>query len=87
MKLPIIKNIVSDRSIYEDDIDTVVKILEIIGMSRGLSMKELDVIGELLSNLQGAKIVMDKHRHYGIPLKDALNEFMKRVINSTKYSL
>ena len=85
MKIPVIRSIASDRSIYEKDVDTTIKVLETIGMSRGISSKELNVIGELLSNLEGAKIVMAENRHKGTPLSESLNKFMKRVINSTKY--
>ena len=56
-------------------------------MSRGISSKELNVIGELLSNLEGAKIVIKENRNEGLPLRDSLNKFMKRVINSTKYTI
>lgn len=85
MKLPVIRSVASNRSITEKDIDTTINILEVIGMSRGISVKELEVIGELISNLEGSKIVIDQHRHYGIPLREALNKFMKRVINSVKF--
>jgi len=85
MKLPVIRTIASDRSIQERDINTAIKILETIGMSRGISSNELNVIGELLSNLEGAKIVIEKHRHEGEPLREALNGFMQRVINSVKF--
>jgi|TARA_R100000030_G_scaffold95917_1_gene83702 hypothetical protein len=84
MKLPVIRSIASDRSINERDISTTIKILDTIGMSRGISSTELDVIGELLSNLEGAKIVIEQHRHHGVPLREALNGFMQRVIKSVK---
>jgi|TARA_B100000035_G_scaffold106794_1_gene90558 hypothetical protein len=84
MKLPVIRSLASDRSISEKDINTTAKVLETIGMSRGITRQELNVIGELLSNLEGAKIVIDEHRHHGVPLKDSLNKFMQRVINSVK---
>ena len=84
MKLPVIRNIASDRTITEDNINTTIKVLETISESRGVKDQELDVLGELISNLEGAKIVIDEHRHYGVPLKEALNRFMQRVINSIK---
>ena len=85
MKLPVIRSVASNRSITEKDIDTTINILEVIGMSRGISGNELEVIGELISNLEGAKIVIDQNRHYGIPLRESLNTFMQRVIKSIKY--
>lgn len=84
MKLPIIRTIASDDSILEGDIRTTVRVLEKIATARGLKPEELDVIGELISNLEGAKVVVDDHRHYGTPLKEALNKFMQRVIKSVQ---
>ena len=84
MKLPVIKTIASDDSILEGELKTTVRILEKISESRGIKDQELDVIGELISNIEGAKVVIDDHRHYGTPLREALNKFMQRVINSVK---
>jgi len=84
MKLPIIRTIASDDSILEGDIKTTIRILEKLATARGLKPEELDIIGELISNLEGAKVVVDDHRHYGTPLKEALNKFMQRVIKSVQ---
>ena len=84
MKLPIIRTIASDDSILEGDIKTTVRVLEKIATARGLKPEELDVIGEIISNLEGAKVVVEDHRHYGTPLKEALNKFMQRVIKSVQ---
>ena len=84
MKLPVIRTIASDDSILEGELKTTVRILEKISTSRGLKEEEIDTIGELISNIEGAKIVIDDHRHYGTPLREALNKLMKRVINSVK---
>jgi hypothetical protein len=82
MRLPIIKRIATDYDLAQDDLYGAVKVLETISRARGVSEEELDVIGELISNIEGAKIVVDQNRNYGVPTKDALNTFMKRVINS-----
>jgi hypothetical protein len=84
MRLPVIKTIASDDSILEGELKTTVRVLEKISESRGIKDQELDVIGELISNIEGAKVVIDDHRHYGTPLREALNKFMQRVINSVK---
>jgi len=84
MRLPVIKTIASDDSILEGELRTTVRVLEKISESRGIKDQELDVIGELISNIEGAKVVIDDHRHYGTPLREALNKFMQRVINSVK---
>ena len=82
MRLPIIKRIATDYDLAQDDLYGAVKVLETISRARGVSEEELDVIGELISNIEGAKVVVDQNRNYGVPTKDALNTFMKRVINS-----
>ena len=46
-----------------------------------LKDEELDVIGELLSNFYGA-IEVSKMIKSGVPQKEALNSFMKRVLGS-----
>lgn len=84
MKLPVIRTIASDDTISEEDLKATVTVLEKISTSRGLKDEELDTIGELISNIEGAKVVVDDHRHYGTPLKEALNKFMQRVIKSVQ---
>ncbi|MGA0985150.1 MAG: DUF6952 family protein, partial [Burkholderiaceae bacterium] len=46
-----------------------------------LKDEELEVIGELISNLYGA-IEVNKEITSGVEKKDALNGFMKRVLGS-----
>jgi hypothetical protein len=46
-----------------------------------LKDEELEVIGELISNLYGA-IEVNKEITDGTPKKEALNGFMKRVLGS-----
>jgi hypothetical protein len=79
MRLPIIKRIATDYDLGEEDLYAAVRVLDTITSARGVSEEELDVIGELISNIEGAKQVVDQNRHYGVPMKDALNTFMKRV--------
>lgn len=84
MKLPIIKTIVSNDELADVDFKAAVRVLETLSESRGLSEQELDTIGELISNIEGAKVVWDDHKHYGTPLREALNKFMQRVINISR---
>lgn len=82
MKLPIIKTLVAfaqerDADYLQEAADT----LEAITEARGLKDEELDVIGELISNLYGA-IEVQKSIDEGTPQKEALNGFMKRVMGS-----
>lgn len=82
MKLPIIKHLTN--FIEENDQDYIletIETLEALTEVPSLKDEELDVIGELISNMYGA-IEVDKMIKEGIPKKDALNAFMKRVLGS-----
>lgn len=82
MRLPIIKKV--NEFIGEYDQDYVLETIETLEMLADVpSMKdeELDVIGELISNLYGA-IEVRKEIDQGTPEKEALNAFMKRVTGS-----
>ena len=56
MKLPIIKKIATDQNLLETDLYNAVKVLESIAQARGVSEEELDVIGELISNIEGCAL-------------------------------
>ena len=82
MRLPLIKHIVG--FIEENDEDWVVETMELLEHlteSDNIKDEELDVIGELLSNLSGA---LEVHQDIkgGTNQKEALNGFMKRVVGS-----
>ncbi|WP_062058941.1 DUF6952 family protein [Aquimarina longa] len=82
MKLPVIKHLTS--FIEENDEDFIVETIETLeSLTEIPSLKdeELDVIGELISNMYGA-LEVDKMIKNGTPKKEALNSFMKRVLGS-----
>ena len=82
MKLPIIKHLVS--FIQENDQDYVIETIETLEFLTEVSSlkdEELDVIGELISNMYGAIEVSEMVKK-GTPQKEALNSFMKRVLGS-----
>jgi len=82
MKLPIIKHITN--FIEENDQDYVIETIETLeSLTEVSSLKdeELDVLGEVISNLYGA-LEVDKMIKEGTQKKEALNTFMKRVIGS-----
>lgn len=83
MRLPIIKTLVENPDFDEDYFIETVEVLIALSDARGIKDDELDVIGELVSNLEGAISVKQQIRD-GVPQKQALNSFMKRVINSVK---
>ncbi|MEO9569711.1 MAG: hypothetical protein ABJH82_04390 [Polaribacter sp.] len=82
MKLPVIKHLTN--FIEENDQDYVletIETLEALTEVPSLKDEELDVIGELISNLYGA-VEVDKMIKEGTSKKEALNSFMKRVLGS-----
>ena len=82
MRLPIIKNVLDFiESNDEDYIHETIQVLESLAENPRLKDEELDVIGELLSNLYGGIEVQNSIKN-GAEKKTALNEFMKRVSNS-----
>ena len=82
MKLPIIKHLAS--FIEENDEDFVIETIETLEALTDVSSlkdEELDVIGELISNMYGA-LEVKKTMNEGTPQKEAINTFMKRVLGS-----
>ena len=82
MRLPVIKHIVSFIENNDEDfvIETMETLENIIDLE-SLKDEELDVIGELLSNMSGALEVNQAIKN-GDEKKAALNNFMKRVQGS-----
>lgn len=82
MKLPVIKHLT--QFIEENDQDYIIETIEVLeALTEIPSLKdeELDVIGELISNMYGA-IEVHKMVKDGTEKKEALNNFMKRVLGS-----
>jgi hypothetical protein len=82
MKLPVIKHLT--QFIEDNDEDFIVETIETLeNLTEVPSLKdeELDVIGELISNMYGALEVNNMVKD-GTPKKDALNQFMSRVLGS-----
>jgi hypothetical protein len=79
MKLPVIRQI--QRTCSVEEIETAIKVLESTSEAASLKSEEVDVIGELISNMCGAlevhQLIAD-----GMPEKDAANTFMKKVLGS-----
>ena len=82
MKLPVIKHLT--QFIEENDQDYIVETIEVLeALTEVPSLKdeELDVLGELISNMYGA-LEVQKMVKEGVDKKEALNAFMKRVLGS-----
>ena len=82
MKLPVIKHLtqfVEDND--QDYLIEAIEVLEALTEIPSLKDEELDVIGELISNMYGA-LEVHKMVKGGMDKKEALNGFMKRVLGS-----
>ena len=82
MRLPVIKHIVQFIENNDSDyIEETISVLEHLTENPNIKDEEIDVIGELLSNLYGA-VEVNEAIINGSNQKEALNEFMKRVQGS-----
>jgi hypothetical protein len=82
MKLPVIKHLT--QFIEDNDQDYIVETIEVLeNLTELESLKDedLDVIGELISNMYGA-LEVQKLIKEGKDKKTALNEFMQRVLGA-----
>ncbi len=82
MKLPVIKHLT--QFIEDNDQDYLVETIEVLEALTeipSLKEEELDVIGEIISNMYGA-LEVQKSIQNGMDKKEALNGFMKRVLGS-----
>ena len=82
MKLPVIKHLT--QFIEDNDQDYLIETIEVLEALTeipSLKEEELDVIGELISNMYGA-LEVQKSIQNGMDKKEALNGFMKRVLGS-----
>ena len=79
MKLPVIRQI--QRSSSPGQIEAAISVLEAVSEAPTVKEEELNVIGELISNMCGAlevhQLIAD-----GMSEKDAGNTFMKKVLGS-----
>ena len=82
MKLPVIKSLV--EFIEKNDEDYILEsldVLEHLAGAKGLKEEEIEVIGELLSNMYGS-LEVKKLMKEGQSQKEALNAFMGRVLGA-----
>lgn len=82
MKLPVIKHVLGFVETHDQDwVVETIELLEYMTELSSIKDEELDVIGEILSNLYGA-LEVHQSIQQGTPAKEALNEFMGRVLGS-----
>ncbi|MCH7397824.1 hypothetical protein MM236_07485 [Belliella sp. DSM 107340] len=82
MRLPIIKHVLGFIESHDEDwVKETIELLENMTEISSLKDEELEVMGELLSNLYGTLEVNQMIKD-GTDKKEAMNAFMKRVTGS-----
>lgn len=79
MKLPIIKHLQKGNDRLS--IEKTIEVLESFSEHRSITEEEMDVVGELITNLCGALEVHDMIAN-GMPERDAANSFAQKVLGS-----
>ena len=79
MKLPVIRHLQKNNEVQQ--LETTLEVLESFCDHRSVSEQEMDVIGELITNVCGA-IEVQKMIEDGVPERDAANNFVKKVLGS-----
>ncbi len=79
MKLPVIRHIQRNNS--PQQIENCIEVLESYTEYNRITEEEMDIIGELITNLCGA---MEVHKMIedGMPERDAANTFAQKVLSS-----
>lgn len=79
MKLPIIRQLYQNAT--PEQLNTTLEVLETVTEARGVTEEELNVIGELITNVCGA---LEVHRlvNDGKRESEALNAFAQKVMGS-----
>ncbi|TBW28546.1 DUF6952 family protein [Gramella sp. KN1008] len=79
MKLPVIRHLQKNNEV--EKLEHTIEVLENFTEHRSVSEEEMDVIGELLTNLCGA-VEVHKMIQDGTPERDAANSFAQKVLGS-----
>lgn len=79
MKIPVIRQLFQNSS--AEDLEVTLGVLEAFCEFRGVSETEIDVAGEMITNICGA---LEVHANVdaGATEKDALNAFSQKVMGS-----
>lgn len=79
MKLPVIRHFQKNNE--QEKLENTVEVLESFTEHRSVTDQDMDVIGELITNICGA-IEVHKMIADGVPERDAANNFVKKVMGS-----
>ena len=79
MKLPVIRHLQKNNDVQK--LENALEVLENFCDHRSVSEQEMDVVGELITNICGA-IEVHQMIEDGVPERDAANNFVKKVLGS-----
>ena len=79
MKIPVIRQLFQNNT--PEDLETTLNVLEAFCEFRGVHEAEVDVVGELITNICGA-LEVHANVNAGAVEKDALNAFSQKVMGS-----
>ena len=79
MKLPVIRHIQQNNP--SEQIQSCIEVLESFSEYNRITDEELDVVGELITNLCGA-VEVHQMIEEGMPEREAANAFAKKVMGS-----
>lgn len=79
MKLPIIRQLYQSQPI--ENLEKTLEVLEAFSEFRGVTEEDLNVAGELITNICGALEIHEKVKE-GVAERDALNGFAQKVLGS-----
>jgi hypothetical protein len=79
MKLPVIRHLQKNND--QEKLEHTLEVLESFCDHRSVTDEEMDVVGEMISNICGA-LEVQKMIDEGMPERDAANNFMKKVLSS-----
>jgi len=79
MKLPVIKHLQKNNEMVK--LENTIEVLESFTEHRSVTEEQMNIIGELITNLCGA-VEVHKMIDDGVPERDAANNFVKKVLGS-----
>lgn len=79
MKLPVIRHLQKNNEV--EKLQSTIEVLESFTEHRSVTEEEMNVVGELLTNLCGA-VEVNKMIDEGMEERDAANTFARRVMGS-----
>ena len=79
MKLPIIRQLYQSQPV--ENLEKTLEVLEAFSEFRGVTEEDLNVAGELITNICGALEIHEKVKE-GVAERDALNGFAQKVLGS-----